>query len=128
MRNKAKRFIYKNDGTPGPTAYDPKIRTKKCPKLDPTPIAGKGKLYMCRVPYSAGPEGPSVPTHIDENGYDITMEDQLIKVPPNYHDRSLGPAFYDVPPVKRCLILNNIVIATDPVFRQIFNLSSAKFM
>lgn len=52
MQKKAKRFVYKADGTPGPTAYDPKIRSKKCVKLDPRPIPGKGRLYVCRVPYS----------------------------------------------------------------------------
>lgn len=98
MQNRAKRFVYKADDTPGPMAYDPKIMTKKCPKLDPTPIPGKGKLYMCRMPYSAGANGPSVPTHIDENGYDI-MYGRLVKVLPDGHDRTLGPAFYNVPPV-----------------------------
>lgn len=100
MQNRAKRFVYKADNTPGPTAYDPKIRTKKCPRLDPTPIPGKGKLYMCRVPYSVDPKGPSIPTHIDENGYDVMEGSRLVKVPADYHDRTIGPAFYNVPPVK----------------------------
>lgn len=100
MQNRAKRFVYKSDGIPGPTAYDPKIRTKKCPKMDPTPIPGKGKVYMCRVPYSLDAHGPSVPTHIDLNGYDITRGDHLVKVPPDDRDTTLGPAYYDVPAVK----------------------------
>lgn len=98
MQNKAKRFVYKVDDTPGPMAYDPKIRTKKCPKLDPTPIPGKGKLYMCRVPYSTDANGPSIPSRIDENGYEV-VNGRVVKVPPDDRDHTLGPAFYDVPPV-----------------------------
>lgn len=100
MKNKAKRFVYKASDTPGPMAYDPKIRSKKCPKIDPTPISGKGKLYMCRVPYSSDVKGPSVPTRIDENGYDIASG-TLIKVAPNDYDNTLGPAFYKVPRVNK---------------------------
>lgn len=99
MQNKAKRFVYKVDDIPGPTAYDPKIQTKKSPKFDPTPIPGKGKLYVCRVPYTSGAHGPSIPTHIDENGYDIVRGNRLVKVPPTDYDYTLGPAYYDVPSV-----------------------------
>lgn len=99
MRNKAERFVYKCDDTPGPTVYKPKVMTRKCLKLDPTPIPGKGKLYMCRVPYTVCAKGPSVPSDIDKNGYDTMWGNYLIKVPPDDCDLTLGPAFYKVPTV-----------------------------
>lgn len=51
------------------------------------------------MPFNSGVCPPSVPTRIDENGYLVTEDNDLIKRPPNEHDNTLGPAYYDVPMV-----------------------------
>lgn len=97
MRNKALRFGYKKeDDTPGPADYDPKIRTRKTPRPDLTVPPGKGRLYVCKTPYTYGVSPPSIPTHIDENGYTIDAQGDIRKVPADDHDCTLGPAFYAV--------------------------------
>ena len=70
----------------------PKNDEKKCQCQN----VGVGKLYLCPPPRLNLVVGPSVPTRIDENGYDFTEHGDLVKVPPDEHDNSLGPAFYDV--------------------------------
>lgn len=94
---KAKRFQKKDaDVFPGPGKYYTAIDPTKCKRMDPTPIPGKGKLYVCRVPYTVFGKGPpSIPTKLDENGYDVKCG-MPFKNPPNEHDQTLGPAFYKV--------------------------------
>lgn len=99
LRNKAQRFVYKGADTPGPTDYDVKT-SGKCKLIDPTPIPGMGKLYLCKVPMTCGTSAPSIPTHIDENGYDIDQNNLLIKMPADFRDNNIGPATYDVPNVR----------------------------
>lgn len=84
---------------PGPADYDPKKPAKKTPRLDPTPIPGKGRLYMCRTPYTHGISAPSIPTRIDENGYTVNTNGDILKALPDDHDTTLGPAYYDAPQV-----------------------------
>lgn len=97
MRNRARRFAYKkDDDTPGPADYDPKIRGKKTPRPDLTVPPGKGRLYACRTPYTFGVSAPSIPTRIDENGYTLDSHGDIAKVSADDHDTTLGPAFYDV--------------------------------
>lgn len=98
MRNKAIRLKYAKGDMPGPADYDPKKIEKGC-KYKPPPCHGKGKLFVCRVPYTVFASAPSVPTHIDENGYDVDEYGNLNKCPPDPHDSTLGPAFYRVPRV-----------------------------
>ncbi|KAJ8977156.1 hypothetical protein NQ317_015479 [Molorchus minor] len=93
-RNKAERFIYDDSCTPGPANYNAKL--PKCNRIDPTPIPGKGRLYACRVPYTIQASAPSVPTKIDANGYEIDEDDNIVKIPPDEHDRTMGPAYYHV--------------------------------
>ncbi|KAF2881635.1 hypothetical protein ILUMI_24492 [Ignelater luminosus] len=101
LRNKAIRLRYPKGDTPGPADYDPKKIEKGC-KYKPPLCHGKGKLFVCRVPYTVFASSPSVPTHIDENGYNVDEYGNLVKCPPDPHDRTLGPAFYDVPRGEIC--------------------------
>ncbi|XP_044267373.1 sperm-tail PG-rich repeat-containing protein 2-like [Tribolium madens] len=81
IKNRAPRFVYKADDTPAPTKYNPKpIQCgKKKLKLDPT----KPKVYVCAVPYSSTVTAPSIPSKVDENGYEIDEEGKIVKVPPD---------------------------------------------
>lgn len=90
LRNKSKRFV---DQLSTVQEYDVK---KECECQS----GGIGKLYLCPPPRYNLVVGPSVPTKIDENGYVVTDDGNLLKVPPDKHDNSLGPAFYDVKDVR----------------------------
>lgn len=98
MKSKAKRFVYKESDTPGPADYDVK-KPAKCKFIDQTPIPGMGKLYVCKVPLTVGVSAPAIPTHLDENGYDIDENNLLIKIPANSRHGNIGPTSYDVPNV-----------------------------
>lgn len=102
LRNKAKRLRDLKSDTPGPAEYDPKIQKKGC-KYIPPPVHGTGNLYVCRVPYTITVSAPSIPTQINENGYDITVDDDIVQIPPDDHDRTRGPAYYNVPTVSKTL-------------------------
>lgn len=98
MQNKAERFRHSIEDSPGPADYDPrKPENKKY--LDPTPIPGKGRLYVCRTPYTLQASAPSIPTRLDENGYYIDEDDCLVKIPANLRDENIGPGSYDLPSV-----------------------------
>ncbi|XP_017778545.1 PREDICTED: sperm-tail PG-rich repeat-containing protein 2-like [Nicrophorus vespilloides] len=96
LRNKAIRETKVLSDSPGPGTYDPKPIRKKIPKvLSKTAFKGR-RLYVCPVPYALEDYGPSIPTRIDENGYDINENDKLEKIPANKHDTTMGPAYYKV--------------------------------
>ncbi|KAF5281561.1 hypothetical protein FQA39_LY05096 [Lamprigera yunnana] len=82
------------EDTPGPASYNgtDKRSCKRIPRY-----RGKGKLYVCKVPFTVGISTPSCPTRIDENGYDVDEFGNLYKVPPTQYDPSEGPACYNVP-------------------------------
>lgn len=100
-----RRFPYREAvwDNPSPTAYDPKIQTKKCRPVERK--RGVGNLFLCPVPMTYGESAPSIPTKIDENGYLIGEDEELIKIPPTEHDQSLGPAYYEVPQVNNRVLL-----------------------
>ncbi|KAK5645626.1 hypothetical protein RI129_004090 [Pyrocoelia pectoralis] len=95
----AKRLKYNKDDAPGPCDYDPEVT------IFPRQV-GVGRVYLCRVPYSVSAKGPSVPSHLDENGYDIDDDGNLIKLPANVYDTSRGPARYNVPRGEFCYTTN----------------------
>ncbi|KAB0797255.1 hypothetical protein PPYR_08249 [Photinus pyralis] len=95
----AKRLKYSEEDSPGPCDYE--LEVTEFPRQ-----VGVGKLYLCRVPYSLTAKGPSVPSHLDENGYDIDNHGNLIKIPPNIYDTSRGPAKYNVPRGEICYTTN----------------------
>ncbi|XP_045471625.1 sperm-tail PG-rich repeat-containing protein 2-like isoform X2 [Harmonia axyridis] len=93
LRNKAKRFVYKPSDVPPPGTYDPKIPGKrKQPSNVPPP--GKGRIFLCNVPYSFLGSSPSIPTKRDAYGYEIGENGRIIKnnVPPS--KRGVGPSTY----------------------------------
>nr|XP_023024471.1 sperm-tail PG-rich repeat-containing protein 2-like [Leptinotarsa decemlineata] len=92
-RNTAERFVSTINDNPGPGEYDPK--RPKCSSDISRPI-GRGRLYVCRMPYTLKGTGPSVPTKINANGYFVNESGDTIPLPPDCHDTSLGPAFYNV--------------------------------
>ncbi|CAH0556974.1 unnamed protein product [Brassicogethes aeneus] len=95
LKSKAVRFQpHKWDDTPGPTSYSPEASTK-CRQLEELP-PGKGRLYLCHVDLTCGVSAPSIPSKIDENGYDIDCYGFLDKVPPNPVKEFVGPADYDI--------------------------------
>nr|XP_022901360.1 sperm-tail PG-rich repeat-containing protein 2-like [Onthophagus taurus] len=93
LRNRAKRGENFFDLGPGPSDYDPKL-LKRQPAPDPRPPC-RGRLYLCTPP-KAELTVPSIPTKIDENGYYIDDNGVVVKNPPDEHDTTLGPAYYDV--------------------------------
>ncbi|XP_018318872.1 sperm-tail PG-rich repeat-containing protein 2-like [Agrilus planipennis] len=80
---------------PGPGDYEPKINVCRAVRE----IKGKGRVYLCRVPYSHEIGTPSIPTRINENGYNI-INGRLDRIPPDDYDETIGPAFYCVPSVR----------------------------
>ncbi|CAH1118028.1 unnamed protein product [Phaedon cochleariae] len=91
-RNKAPRFTYSGADSPGPGAYDPEPEPPLCPEGFKRPPS-RGRLYVCRVPYTLKGCGPSVPTKINENGYLLNAEGDVVAIPPTEKE---GAAFYDI--------------------------------
>lgn len=93
MRNKAKRFVYKHSDVPPPGTYDPKIPGKRKPPSS-APPPGKGRVYLCKVPYSSLGSSPSIPTKRDAYGYEIGENGKIIKnvIPPKKQE--VGPSSY----------------------------------
>ncbi|KAF5303019.1 hypothetical protein FQR65_LT08348 [Abscondita terminalis] len=91
----AKRSKPNKNNTPGPANYDAKPREKGC-KCSP-PLHGKGRLYLCRVPFTNTISAPSVPTRIDQNGYNVDQFGNTVKNPATVYDISRGPAYYNIP-------------------------------
>ncbi|XP_057671943.1 sperm-tail PG-rich repeat-containing protein 2-like [Diorhabda carinulata] len=82
--------------SPGPAAHE--VKPVKC-YTQADRIADKQvlrKLYACRVPYTLVGTGPSIPTKINENGYDVGPYGDVTPIPPTDHDTTLGPARYSV--------------------------------
>lgn len=98
IRNKSQRFVYDPCTGPGPGDYDPKYIEKGC-KVPPPKCHGKGKLYVCRVPYSVKVVGPSIPGHGDEDGYDMDAEGDLVKMTRPRCKCPVGPNSYYLPSV-----------------------------
>ena len=88
---------------PGPGDYSDYLQSPRVPAATisskcskPQPTGRLRKLYVCPVPYSLEARGPSIPTKLDENGYEIDENNKLKKLPPYICDTSLGPAYYCV--------------------------------
>ncbi|XP_019870743.2 sperm-tail PG-rich repeat-containing protein 2-like [Aethina tumida] len=92
LQNRAPRFLDKADDQPGPGFYSPE-RAKFCKDIH---NAGGRRLYANRVEYCFGISAPSIPTRIDENGYDIDQYGMLAKMPPNTRKDYVGPQDYDI--------------------------------
>lgn len=78
---------------------DEELIKQKSTTLKPPPRRTR-KLYVCKVPFYNDVKGPSVPSHMDDNGYTVDENDKLIKNPPDVVDTTLGPARYCVNQVK----------------------------
>ncbi|XP_044752621.1 sperm-tail PG-rich repeat-containing protein 2-like [Coccinella septempunctata] len=93
LRNKAKRFVYKHSDVPPPGTYDPKLPGKrKQPSNIPPP--GKGRIYLCNVPYSSLGSSPSIPTKRDAYGYKIGENGSIIKNIVPRRQKEVGPSTY----------------------------------
>ncbi|PSN52952.1 hypothetical protein C0J52_03616 [Blattella germanica] len=88
------RFKYMIEDLPGPGDYE--IPAAEKPICEPCgkKSCKRGKLHVGRVPYDLRGKGPSVPSKNDRNGFTRTPYGTVVKIPPDDHDETLGPAFY----------------------------------
>ncbi|KAJ8958928.1 hypothetical protein NQ318_019698 [Aromia moschata] len=125
-RNRAQRFVYQESDTPGPSDYDAK--PPKCVQVDPRPIPGKGRLYACRVPFTIHASAPSIPTEVDANGYDLDEDGNIVKIPLDERDKSIGPAYYKMVSEKKDLhIIVTVKIVQSEVHNTISHAKSSTF-